>query len=100
MLILLLTNLQNTSKGKCFDIILCGIDSSDYNGSLVGGMLAEFLDILLFHQFRDWILKEVRSKLKREIDGGQEVLVTKHLLWPLSRRELLLNPGSLPCVVS
>jgi len=28
-----------------FDIILCGIESSDYNGSAVGGMLSELLDI-------------------------------------------------------
>ncbi len=26
-----------------YDMILCGIESSDYNGSLVGGMVAEFL---------------------------------------------------------
>jgi electron transfer flavoprotein beta subunit len=28
-----------------FDIILCGIESSDYNGSMTGGMIAEFLGI-------------------------------------------------------
>ena len=28
-----------------FDIIMCGIESSDYNGSLVGGMISEFLGI-------------------------------------------------------
>src|SRR5271157_4248095 len=32
-------------KTQPFDIILCGIESCDYNGSMVGGMLAEFLDI-------------------------------------------------------
>ena len=26
-----------------FDLIMCGIESSDFNGSLVGGMIAEFL---------------------------------------------------------
>src|SRR5450759_4044580 len=28
-----------------FDIIICGIDSSDFNGSSVGGMISEFLGI-------------------------------------------------------
>ena len=32
-------------KDKGFDILLSGIESSDYNGSMVGGMLAEFLGI-------------------------------------------------------
>ncbi|NSW94876.1 MAG: electron transfer flavoprotein beta subunit/FixA family protein, partial [Bacteroidales bacterium] len=32
-------------KAEKFDIIMCGIESSDYNGSVVGGMVAEFLGI-------------------------------------------------------
>jgi len=28
-----------------FDIIICGIESSDFNGSTVGGMVAEFLGV-------------------------------------------------------
>ena len=30
-------------KGGDFGAVLCGIESSDYNGSAVGGMLAEIL---------------------------------------------------------
>ena len=32
-------------KKEQFDIIMCGIESSDYNGSVVGGMISEFLGI-------------------------------------------------------
>jgi len=32
-------------KTDPYDVIFCGIESSDFNGSSVGGMLAEFLDI-------------------------------------------------------
>src|SRR6056297_2131425 len=32
-------------KDKDFDIIFSGIESSDYNGSMVGGMVAEFLEV-------------------------------------------------------
>src|SRR5664279_3443307 len=32
-------------KKEQFDIIMCGIESSDYNGSVVEGMIAKFLGI-------------------------------------------------------
>ena len=54
------SNLSAYLKGNPYDIILCGIDSSDYNGSLVGGMLAEFLD-----------LPSVSSVSKLDIEGGE-----------------------------
>ena len=34
-----------------FDIIMCGIESSDFNGSVTGGMISEFLMCLLFQQY-------------------------------------------------
>jgi len=37
--------LAEVVKKDQFDIILCGIESSDFNGSTVGGMLSEFLAI-------------------------------------------------------
>ncbi|HOU96900.1 MAG TPA: hypothetical protein PLN06_09835, partial [Bacteroidales bacterium] len=38
-------NIAEVVKKEQFDIIMCGIESSDYNESLVGGMIAEFLAI-------------------------------------------------------
>jgi electron transfer flavoprotein beta subunit len=61
-------------KENPFDIILCGIDSSDYNGSLVGGMLAEFLDMASVSSVSGLNIEGGNIQLKREIDGGQEVL--------------------------
>ena len=37
--------LAEVIKKEGFDIIICGIESSDFNGSAVGGMISEFLDI-------------------------------------------------------
>ena len=37
--------LAEAIRNENFDIILCGIESSDHNGSTVGGMLAEFLGL-------------------------------------------------------
>lgn len=59
-----------------YDIILCGIESSDYNGSTVGGMLAEFLDFPSISSVSGLSMENGQVKLNREIDGGQEVLET------------------------
>jgi electron transfer flavoprotein beta subunit len=64
-------------KNQPYDIILCGIESSDYNGSTVGGMLAEFLDCPSVSSVSSLQLENGQVKLSREIDGGQEVLETK-----------------------
>jgi electron transfer flavoprotein beta subunit len=63
-------------KSQPFDIILCGIESSDYNGSTVGGMLAEFLDCPSVSSVSGLTLENGQVKVSREIDGGQEVLET------------------------
>ena len=63
-------------KGQPYDIIICGIESSDYNGSNVGGMLAEFLDCTSISSVSNLQLENGMVKCSREIDGGQEVLET------------------------
>lgn len=63
-------------KNNPFEIILCGIESSDYNGSTVGGMLAEFLDLPSVSSVSGLTLDNGQVNLNREIDGGQEVLQT------------------------
>ncbi|MBW6461000.1 MAG: electron transfer flavoprotein subunit beta/FixA family protein [Bacteroidales bacterium] len=63
-------------KEQPYDIILCGIESSDYNGSTVGGMLAEFLDSPSVSSVSGLFLENGQIRLNREIDGGQEVLET------------------------
>ena len=63
-------------KSQPYDIILCGIESSDYNGSTVGGMLAEFLDCPSVSSVSGLSLEGGQVKVSREIDGGQEVLET------------------------
>jgi electron transfer flavoprotein beta subunit len=63
-------------KNQAYDIILCGIESSDYNGSTVGGMLAEFIDCPSVSSVSGLQLENGQVRLNREIDGGQEVLET------------------------
>src|SRR5512133_1105886 len=57
-----------------FDIILCGIESSDYNGSAVGGMVSEFLGIPSVSAVSGIKLENGLPVLTREIDGGKETV--------------------------
>jgi electron transfer flavoprotein beta subunit len=57
-----------------FDIIMCGIESSDYNGSLAGGMIAEFLGIPSVSAVSGIKFENGQPVLTREIDGGKEVV--------------------------
>ena len=63
-------------KAQPYDLVLCGIESSDYNGSIVGGMLAEFLDSPSVSSVSGLTLENGQVRLSREIDGGQEVVET------------------------
>ncbi len=57
-----------------YDIILCGIESSDFNGSLVGGMLAEFLEIPSVSGVSGLKIENGKVLMNREIDGGRELV--------------------------
>ena len=61
-------------KSDQFDLIMCGIESSDYNGSLVGGMISEFLGIPSVSAVSAIIFESGQPVLTREIDGGKEVV--------------------------
>jgi len=59
-------------KDKGFDIIFSGIESSDYNGSMVGGMLAEMLDIPSVSAVSGINVSGDDVEITRDIDGGKE----------------------------
>jgi electron transfer flavoprotein beta subunit len=61
-------------KKEQFDIILCGIESSDYNGSMVGGMISEFLGIPSVSAVSGIKIENGQPVLTREIDGGKEIV--------------------------
>lgn len=66
--------LAEVVKNGSFDIILCGIESSDYNGSNVGSMLAELLDYPSVSGISSLKIADGELEITREIDGGKEVL--------------------------
>lgn len=61
-------------KAEQFDIIMCGIESSDFNGSLVGGMISEFLEIPSVSAVSGINIENGQAVLTREIDGGKEIV--------------------------
>src|SRR5664279_503102 len=61
-------------KNEQFDIIMCGIESSDYNGSVVGGMIAEFLGIPSVSAVSGLKIENGQPVMIREIDGGKELV--------------------------
>jgi electron transfer flavoprotein beta subunit len=61
-------------KKEQFDIIMCGIESSDYNGSLVGGMISEFLGIPSISAVSALKIENGKPVIVREIDGGKETV--------------------------
>ena len=52
--------------------IMAGIEASDYNGSAVGGMLSEFLDMPSVSAVSSITMDGAVISLTREIDGGME----------------------------
>jgi len=66
--------LAEAVRKENFDIILCGIESSDHNGSSVGGMLAEFLGYPSVTGVSSVKIEGGQPVITREIDGGKEIL--------------------------
>ncbi|NQU85451.1 MAG: electron transfer flavoprotein subunit beta/FixA family protein [Mariniphaga sp.] len=66
--------LAEVIKGKDFDIIMCGIESSDYNGAAVGGMLAELIELPSVSAVSKLNINGDVVEMDRDIDGGKEVV--------------------------
>lgn len=65
---------QIAEIAKDYDIILAGIEASDYNGNAVGGMLAEMLDFNSVSAVSGLNIENGNLIINREIDGGSQVL--------------------------
>jgi electron transfer flavoprotein beta subunit len=66
--------LAEVIKNEKYDLILCGIESSDYNGSTVGGMIAEFLGVASVSAVSSLKIEGGQVVINREIDGGKELV--------------------------
>ncbi len=62
------------AKANDFNIILCGRESIDYNGSQVSAMVGEFLDIPSISIIKKLDFDGTTATIEREIEGGKEVI--------------------------
>ena len=84
--------LANAIKGDAYDLILCGIESSDYNGSTVGGMLAEFLGYPSVSSVSGVKLENGQVVVTREIDGGKEIITAETPLVAIVQKGIAREP--------
>lgn len=79
-------------KKEQFDIIFCGIESSDFNGSNVGGMTAEFLGIPSVSAVSGIRFENGQPVLTREIDGGKETVTVPAPLVVIVQKGIAKEP--------
>jgi electron transfer flavoprotein beta subunit len=66
--------IANYAKGKGFDMIMCGKETINYNGSVVPGMIAELLDLPYVALATKLDVSGNTATIEREIAGGLEVV--------------------------
>lgn len=69
--------LANYAQGKGFDMVLLGKETINYNGSEVGGMLAEFLGVPYISLASKLEVSGDVATVDRSIEGGTEVVDVK-----------------------
>jgi electron transfer flavoprotein beta subunit len=67
------SQIANVAKENNYDLIFTGKETIDYNGSAIGGMVAELLDMPYISLAEKFDLNATTATVKREIEGGEEV---------------------------
>lgn len=68
--------LASLCKANSYDLIICGKESLDYNGSAVHSMLATLLEIPVVNACIGLTLDGTKATVIREIEGGKETIET------------------------
>lgn len=61
------------AKDGSYDLIFTGKETIDYNGSSIGGMVAELLDLPYISLATKFELEGNKATVTREIEGGEEI---------------------------
>jgi electron transfer flavoprotein beta subunit len=65
--------IAEVAKQGGYDLIFTGKETIDYNGSSIGGMLSELLDLPYVSLATKFELSATKTTITREIEGGEEV---------------------------
>jgi electron transfer flavoprotein beta subunit len=66
--------IANFAQAEGYDIVFLGKETIDYNGSEVGSMIAEYLDMPFISNASKLDLNGKTATIERDIEGGVEVL--------------------------
>ncbi|MDB5200203.1 MAG: electron transfer flavoprotein subunit beta/FixA family protein [Chitinophagaceae bacterium] len=67
------SQIAEVAKQNNYDLIFTGKETIDYNGSSIGGMLAELLELPYVSLATKFDVNGTTATINREIDGGEEV---------------------------
>ncbi len=86
------TQIAEAIKEENFDIIFAGIESSDYNGSAVGGMLSEMMGIPSVSAVSSFEIENDMVKITRDIDGGKEEVTSELPMVAVVQKGIAIEP--------
>ncbi|MBI3719657.1 MAG: electron transfer flavoprotein subunit beta/FixA family protein [Sphingobacteriales bacterium] len=67
------SQIAEVAKQGGYDLVFTGKETIDYNGSSIGGMVAELLDLPYVSLATKFELNGITATITREIEGGEEV---------------------------
>jgi electron transfer flavoprotein beta subunit len=67
------SQIAEVAKQNTYDLIFTGKETIDYNGSSIGGMLAELLGLPYVSLATKFTIKDGNAIVDREIEGGEEI---------------------------
>ncbi|MBS4042732.1 MAG: electron transfer flavoprotein subunit beta/FixA family protein [Chitinophagaceae bacterium] len=65
--------IAEVAKKNSYDLVFTGKETIDYNGSSIGGMVAEMLDVPYVSLATKFDVNAQTATVSREIEGGEEV---------------------------
>jgi electron transfer flavoprotein beta subunit len=66
--------LAEVAKAGGYDVVFTGKETIDFNDGIVGGMLAEMLDVPYIAMATKFEINGTTATIKREIEGGEETV--------------------------
>ena len=67
------SQIAEVAKEGGYDLIFTGKETIDYNGSSIGGMVAELLDLPYVSLATKFEVERNKATITREIEGGEEI---------------------------
>ncbi len=68
------SEIANYAKDNGYDMVLCGKETIDYNGSQVGGMIAELMELPYISLAVKLDVNGTLATIERDVQGGTEVV--------------------------